>query len=161
MRSHHNTAYTEIQNRVIYALISPIDKKVFIGQSLENLARDTYRKHYTLTNYKTEEMIKELKESDIRPCFFILEKVRDTKVKTYYLQIVWTRIFMDLGYEILDNGIIDYANDLNNENQEKYEIRKTKFNIDKVCTCEKCEVQKYGRVECSLKEVKDDGIQNN
>lgn len=105
--------YTDVDNRVIYVLINPKTKEFYVNHSTEKGLKDAYRHHHYGLRYKTADSFGKLKEEGQKPCCFVLEKLRTTKVDAYNHVIVWTKIFIESNYINLDKGnIIDYANDL-------------------------------------------------
>lgn len=145
--------YTEKKHRAIYVILNSLTKEFYIDYTLdeyENL-RSAYKEHYTGKRNKTREMILKMRAQENKPCYFILEKVYDTKVETYRYVIAWTKVFIEQGYVNLDRGdIIGYTNDLFGTAKTIYENRQT-VNVNKVFTCENCVFPNYGRTPCTLK----------
>ena len=54
----------------------------------------------------------------------------------------------------MDNTLVEYANDLNEENKVKYEERKN-FDFNRHTTCDKCLVKEYGRKPCTNDKYKE------
>lgn len=131
--------YTDVDNRVIYVLINPKTREFYVNHSTEKGLKDAYRHHHYGLRYKTADSFVKLKQEGQKPCCFVLEKLRTTKVDAYNHVIVWTKIFIENDYINLDKGnIIDYANDLFDANQVLYDSLKN-TNIKELCVCKNCE----------------------
>lgn len=138
--ANKNIAYTQHNNRNIYVLIFQSINSVYIGQATLGSVRAEYNRHMLGKITKTKDYVK-----DERPCLFILETIYETKVKAYHLQIVWSKIFKDMGYQILDKSLDEYSNKLTDENYQKYQDRKNK-NLE--LNCQNCIVKTYKNIKC-------------
>lgn len=143
--------YTETDERIIYAIVNPITNEFIVNHVQINGLYDVYKHNHMELRYKTAESIRKLKKQGLKPCCFVLETVKSTKVEAYKHVIVWTKIFLENGYINLDTGnVIDYANDLFEKNQELYNINRER-NLKEICSCNNCKFPNYGRAECPLK----------
>lgn len=138
--------YRKKLNRVIYVYLSKEQKIFYIGICLKGAERETYRHNIKGRRYYSSDFIAEME--GIRPCMFILDEIKDTERVAVRHKIVWTKIFMDNGYESFNSfKINDYAEDLFVENNELYQERK-KINLDEFLTCENCFIQRYKNILC-------------
>lgn len=144
--------YTEEKNRTIFIIKNPLTKEFFIGHTPSHNIRSTYKDHYNETKYKTAGMISGLKYNGYKPCCFILDELYCTPVQAYRYVIIWTKIFVELGYTPLDEGTIqEYIKNILPENQGIYSERKSR-NANEILQCENCLFPDYGRKKCLLKE---------
>lgn len=152
-RPSKKSQYTEIKNRTIFVLMSPITKEFYVGYTLRHNMRSTYKDHYIGAKHKTADMVSCLKHDNFKPCCFALETLDCTKVEAYNRVVVWTKILMENGYENLDKGdTICYANDLLDKNIPLYEERKN-VSLEEYFDCKNCLFPDYGRQTCRYKGV--------
>ena len=149
MRGTKKSQCTEVDDRAIYIMMSPVSKEFFCGHCTLRILRNLYRQHMCEHYTKTSEWIQELKRNDLHPCLFVLEEVRCSKVEAYNYVVVWTKIFSDAGYTSLQQGnVMDYMQDLTAGNQTLYEQRKS-IDLKELLRCKNCRVQTYNKVKCS------------
>ena len=152
-RPSKKSQYTEIKNRTIFVLMSPITKEFYVGYTLRHNMRSTYKDHYIEAKYKTADMVSCLKHDGFKPCCLALESLDCTKVEAYNRVVVWTKILMENGYENLDKGdTVRYANDLLDKNIPLYEERKN-VSLEEYFDCQNCLFPDYGRQMCRYKGV--------
>lgn len=150
MRYSKKSQYKDIAERVIYLLLFPATKGFFIFHCPKKAVRDYYRQHIHGTYYKTQQHVEELKKQNLRPCFYVLEEVNTTKVDAYNYVIVWTKIFCDAGYVVLDHGNVSvYKDDLLDRNVLLYNERKS-TDLSTLLTCDNCLVKTYNHSHCKL-----------
>ena len=117
MARSRKSQYIDKDNRVIYLLLNPITKEFFISHCQEKLIIDVFRHHYYGKRFQTKECVDDLKTEDLHPCLFVLETINSTKVEAYNYVIVWTKIFLEVGYTNLNEGnIVNYMADLSENN---------------------------------------------
>ena len=144
--------YTKKEERTLYVLKSPISKKFIVGKTLAPNVRSTYKDHYILSKYKTAGMVEDLKSQGLKPCCFHLETLTCTEVEGYHRLVVWTRLFIENGYEPIEQGnTLNYAMDLLPHNQKLFD-ELTSLNLNEMLTCSHCLFPNYGREMCVLKE---------
>lgn len=150
MRHSKKSQYTEISNRVIYILMSPLTKEIFVGHCREDLLKTVFQDHIYGERYQTQDFVKELKDQNLHPCLFILEKITCTKVEAFGYVVAWTKIFVEHGYQNLNQGNVrTYINNLLDKNLSLYMERKD-TEIGKNLICENCLVSNYNRKKCCL-----------
>lgn len=143
--------YTKKAKRTLYVLKNPISKKFIIGYTLASNMRSTYKDHYIGTKYKTARMIENLKANGLKPCCFHLETLNCTQVEAYHRIVVWTRLFIENGYEPIEQGdTLNYAMDLLEHNQKLFNELQN-LNFDEMLTCSCCLFPNYGRQICTLR----------
>lgn len=148
MANNSNKFYTEKKYYTIYALVDKMTKKFLIGYCMANNVVNNYSRHYTGQVPKTEKWIQDLKQNNSRPCLFPLETIHGTKAESYARVVVWTRIFLDNGYQPIDSGLtIEYANYLTEENLVIYEEKK-RIELREILKCEHCQFPKYNNEIC-------------
>lgn len=144
--------YTKKEERTLYVLKSPTSKKFIVGKTLATNERSTYKDHYILSKYKTAGMIEELKSQGLKPCCFRLETLTCTEVEGYHRLVVWTRLFIENGYEPIEQGnTLNYAMDLLPHNQKLFDELQA-LNLNEMLTCSHCLFPNYGRKMCALRE---------
>lgn len=149
MRGTLKSQYTDVENRAIYVLMSPISKEFFCSHCPTKSLHGLYRQHFSQNRPKTARWIAEdLKSIGLHPCLFILEELNCTKVEAFSYVIVWTKIFHEAGYESLQQGnVMDYKEDLFDGNQQLYEQRKN-LDLKELLCCKNCKVQTYHYQKC-------------
>lgn len=149
MRGTSKSQYTDVDNRAIYVLMSPISKEFFCSHCPTKSLQGLYRQHFSQNRPKTAKWIEEdLKSIGLHPCLFVLEEVNCTKVEAFSFVIVWTKIFHESGYESLQQGnVMDYKEELFDNNQVLYEQRKN-IDIKDLVSCKNCKVQTYNHKKC-------------
>lgn len=151
MKHSKKSQYTEVKNRSIYLLLSPLSKEFFIGHCRKDLLKSVFQDHFRGERPHTSDCFTKLREKNLRPCLFELEEVVCTKVEAFNYVVVWTKIFHECGYKSLNKGnIMTYIDDLLDKNVPLYNERKN-VNVIDLTTCEKCLVSTYNRKTCSLK----------
>ena len=150
MRGSKKSQYTDIDDRVIYILLSPETNDFFLSHCNKKIIKNLYRQHLCGYYYKTKKFSEGLKTKGLRPCLFILEEIRCTKVEAFNYVIVWTKIFLDAGFMNLTQGnVMEYKDNLLEKNIPLYEKRKN-FEIEKFILCKNCRVQNYNRKQCKM-----------
>ena len=152
-RPRKNKKYTELKKHTVFVLMHPFTKEFYVGYTLSHNMRSTYKDHYIEVKYKTADMVSALKRNGLKPCCFELETLECSKVEAYNHIVVWTKIFLENGFQNLDKGsTICYANDLLDKNVPLYEERK-KTPLDELIDCKNCLFPDYGRKMCPCREV--------
>lgn len=148
MRYSKKSQYTEIDDRTIYVIKSPLSDDCFIGHCRKDLLMSVYRHHKYCERNATRSLCEGLSNQELHPCLFIIETVNCTKVEAYKHVVVWVKIFIDAGYHVLNSGeTISSGGDLLDENIKRYEDRKA-TDVAKILQCNNCIVQTYNRKKC-------------
>lgn len=142
---------TEKEDRVIYAFISPVDKKCFVWRCHKDSIRETYRHHTRLRRYFSERFMYAIEPH--RPCMHVLEEVPQvTEVRAYRYVLAWIRIFMEHGYTCYNyQELLDQANDMQWTTKKLHDARKDEC-LDELLSCERCQVRVYKRERCPFSE---------
>ena len=150
MRHSKKSQYTEIDERVIYILVSPISNTFYLTHCNKKILKNLYRQHLCGYYYKTKNWINEMKKQDLHPCLYVLDEVTCTKVEAFNYVIVWTKIFLDAGYISVSQGnAMAYKDNLLDKNVPLYNERRN-YNIKQIVQCKNCKVQNYNRVKCKM-----------
>lgn len=144
---------TEKEDRVVYAFISPVDKKCFVRHCRKDSIRETYRHHTRLRRYCSERFMHAVEP--YRPCMYVLEEVpKVTEVRAHRYVLAWIRIFMEHGYTCYNyQELLDQANDMQWTTKKLYDARKDEC-LDELLFCERCQVRVYKRERCPFLESK-------
>ena len=131
---------------VIYILLSPTDKKFFVGSCQKESIRETYRHNIKGRRDSTRQFIQEIAPD--RPCFFVLEELVGTTAQALNLIIVWTKIFLERGYTSFNYAsLIEMTDHLYYDNQQLYEQRKN-LDTQAICSCKNCVLPTYKNKTC-------------
>lgn len=134
------------RERTIYILLSPKDKKFFVGQCLEDSLRETYRKNLLGERKSTSKLIEEIQPE--RPCVFVLESFVGTASDAMNLVIVWTKIFIENNYESYNHpNLIEMTERLYIDTQTLYNARKNTI-IREIISCKNCAIPKFNHQVC-------------
>lgn len=148
-RYSKKSQYTQIDDRVIYILHSPISNEFFISHCRKDLLKDVYMDHLHGYRDKTYPFYLAFQQYAIHPCLHVLEEVNCTKVIAFQHVIAWTKLFCDHGYLCLDQGNVScYIDDMYEYTQSVY-TRICNLCLSPLLTCQSCVVKKYKRKICT------------
>jgi len=107
---------------IIYCIFSAETHSVFISSITREHDHQVYKDHVRGEQALTKELFNLAKKTDQYPGMYLLEEVHKTKREAYCNIIVWTKYFLQHGYNVLARQkTLDYAADLSEENQMLYQ----------------------------------------
>ena len=118
----NDAQYYVIRERIIYAILSPFDKQVYVGHTLKSAVKNHYKDHRILRYQQTKHLFQEAKKLSLIPKMYLLEEVETVAVKAYKHCVAWTKYLTEQGYiTITQKATNMYAEDLLEETQILYE----------------------------------------
>lgn len=136
----------QVKERVIYLLLSPNDKKFYIGHCLKEALRETYQKNSLGVRKSTEELIELIKPE--RPCLFTLETFTGTVREATTHIVVWAKIFLENGYECYNSqSLIEMTDHLYIDTEDLYEARRG-LDVRELTSCSRCAMPRYRSETC-------------
>lgn len=156
-RYSKKSQYTKVEDRVIYVLHAAESTKFYVSHCRKDLLKDVYKDHLRGERYKTCAFTAARKAQNTRPCVHILEELSCTKLDAYHHVIAWTKIFVDRGFESLDQGdVVCYAQEMFDDTLAIYRQNKDVV-LKQILQCRNCIVKIYNRETCQkYKEVNDE-----
>lgn len=150
MRHSKKSQYTDIADRTIYIIKSPLNEDCFVAHCRKDLLMSVYRHHKYCERNATTLICEGLNEQELHPCLFIIETVQCTKVEAYKHVIVWAKIIANAGYNVINFGDTKaFGEELLDENKLRYNDRK-ETDVTKLLQCSNCMVTTYKRKKCIL-----------
>ena len=135
------------QELSIYLLLSPTAKKFLVSYCNKENIRETYRHNLKGRRDASRAFIQEI--SPERPCLFVLETFHGTVRQATNLMIVWTKIFMEKGYESYNRAeLLEMVDNLYLDTKIEYDNRRN-MEIGQLISCDKCIIPTYNYTTCS------------
>ena len=140
-----NASMYEVEReQIIYVIVSPIDRRFFVGKVTKNNARNRYKNHYTLRHTQTKSLFQESLAAGERPRMYLLEEVNQTEKDAYRHVIAWIRFFKGHGYTSCAYPETNrYADNIRDESKEFFRTIST-LNITELLSPEKELFPNYG-----------------
>ncbi len=86
------------KERVIYAILSPFDKQIYVGHTLKSAVKNHYKDHRILRNRQTKGLFQEAKNRSLIPQMYLLEELDTVAVDAYRHCVAWIKYFVEHGY---------------------------------------------------------------
>lgn len=105
--------YEDVRDMVVYVIVSPIDKRFYVGKTRKHTVSNHYKDHNILRNRCTKQLFLDAKAHTLKPKMYLLEALETVDATAFQHCVAWTKYFMDHGYQSIANEKINrYAADL-------------------------------------------------
>jgi hypothetical protein len=117
--------YEEIRDLVIYVIVSPIDKRCYVGKTRKHTVGNHYKDHNILRNQSTKQLFMDAKAHARKPKMYLLEELQTVDADAFQHCVAWTKYFIEHGFRSLASDKVNrYASDLLSDTRKIYdEIR--------------------------------------
>ena len=128
----------EIKTRTIFAIVSPIERSVFIGKTTMKSLWKAYDHHYRERMHFTKSLFAKYKSNDMLPEMYRLDEIVGRDCDAFEKCILWSKFFDNHDYElILGERIYRFTDTLDEDMQEKYTSLFENSSLEKLCSKEK------------------------
>lgn len=112
---------TEIKEFQIYILLFARAKDFYVGITAQKELYDTLKDHCNKKINRTAQYIGEYIDGGNVPQIFLLEKIKNTKVKVFSRSIAWAKLITAQGYGCINGEtFVEYTADLYDEAQKNF-----------------------------------------
>lgn len=148
-RFEKNNLYNKKYLYTVYILLNKHDKTFHLNYCSSDQLEETYKKHFKCYYNLTGKWMYEMKKNNFRPCLIICENIFSSKPDVFKHVVVWTKNMIDLGYiPVSKTDLLDYCNDLTEENLLLYENIDTKELKNKI-DCKNCFMTSFRNYKCT------------
>ncbi len=117
----NSSDYKLLQNQVIFMFLDEKNKIFYITKGAERSLRTAFSNHMREQNKVTKDLFAEGKTKGVLPSMYVLEQFDATRINAHKRQIIWTKYFIDHAFTPLDKGMVYFAQNLDESNEEKYQ----------------------------------------